>query len=645
MPLKITKVLPMKIPFFSKIYSIKKSTQILKHTFHAYTKKKSTLNQSTQDTIEKTLSELQESILKKDKQQAYTQAATAEQISNVYLKKTSIEKTKDLAITLILALCAAVVIRQTWFELYEIPTGSMRPTLKEKDRLFVSKTPFGINIPLTTEHLLFDPDLVQRNGIFVFTGENMNIQDVDTKYFYIFPGKKQYIKRLMGKPGDTLYFYGGKIYGIDALGNNINDLLQPKELNNIEHIPFIYWEGKVSTKARSGTGFYHSSTIYQMDEPVARLFLNGQNQVVAEMLPICSTPSTCNPPLKEYYNLWGFDNFGTTKILTKEELKLSSGHLENIENNPSDYYLEIKHHPSLQSATLSRDERGRIRPILGLSTSILPLNQEHIKQIFRNLYTARFIVQNGFARRYGLSSFSMKQTTFLPQLSMAPDGTYEFYNGKAYEILWQGIAKELPDTHPLTQYTPETTLLLYNLGIEFDTRFSPQMRYNLSPSRYTYFRDGDLYLMGAPILQKEDPSLKAFVKNEEEKQKKQNIQYPYAPFIDQGPPILANGSLDVEKIKKYGLVIPDQGYLALGDNHAMSADSRDFGFVPASNIRGAPNLIFWPYGPRWGYPNQPPYPFINLPRSIVWIIIATGSGIYFIRSRKKNKLPLPISQK
>ncbi|NBO24784.1 MAG: signal peptidase I, partial [Chlamydiae bacterium] len=296
-PLKINKVLPMKIPFFSKTYSLRKSKQILNHTFHAYAKKKSTLNPANQDSVEKTLFELQESILKNDQQQAYKHAVTAEQINNIYLKKTSIEKIKDLAITLLLALCAAVVIRQTWFELYEIPTGSMRPTLKEKDRVFVSKTPFGINIPLTTKHILFNPDLVQRNGIFVFTGENMNIRDVDTKYFYIFPGKKQYIKRMMGKPGDILYFYGGKIYGIDSLGNNINDLLQPKELSNIEHIPFIYWEGKVSTKARSGTDFYHSSTIYQMDEPVARLFLNGQNQVVGEMLPLCSTPSTCNPPL------------------------------------------------------------------------------------------------------------------------------------------------------------------------------------------------------------------------------------------------------------------------------------------------------------------------------------------------------------
>ena len=634
----------MKIPFFSNSYSLKKSTTILKHTFHAYSKKKSQLALPHQEIIEHTLDQLQESILNHKKEEAHRHAVLTEQLSSLYLKKNTFEKTKGLAITLLLALSAAIVIRQAWFELYEIPTGSMRPTLKEKDRLFVSKTAFGINIPLTTRHLLFDPDLVQRNGIFVFTGADMNIRDVNTKYFYIFPGKKQYIKRLMGKPGDTLYFYGGKLYGIDALGNNINASLQPKELDQIEHIPFIYWEGKISVKSQSGTDFYHSSTIYQMDEPVARLFLNGYNQVVGEMLPICSKTSTCAPPLKEYYDLWGFKNFGMARIITQADIKLLSGYT-STENIPSDYYLEIKHHPSLQSAKLSRDEKGRMRPIIGLSTSFLPLHDHHFKEIFQHLYTARFIVQNGFAYRYGLSTFPINQKGFLPRLPNVPDGTYEFYDGTAYEILWQGISKELSPSHPLCQYTPEQTQLLYNLGIEFDTRFSPQMRYNLSPSRYTYFREGALYLMGAPILQKEDLKLQSFVQNEQQKQKAQNLQYPYAPFIDQGPPLLEDGSIDVEQIKKYGLTIPEKRFLALGDNHAMSADSRDFGFVPIDNIRGAPDLIFWPYGPRWGYPNQPAYPFFNLPRTIIWILVITGSGIYFIQSRKKNKLPLPISKK
>ena len=223
----------MRNPFSSDTYSLKKSTTILRQTFHAFSKKRSKLPLSTQELIEANLSSLQEQILKKDKQNATALAKQAEALSEAHLKKNQMEKIRDGSVVLIMALCAAVVIRQTWFELYEIPTGSMRPTLKEKDRLFVSKTNFGINIPLTTSHLLFDPNLAERNGIFVFTGANMDIRDVDTTYFYIFPGKKQYIKRMMGLPGDSLYFYGGQIYGMDSKGNDITSLIQPKGLEKI----------------------------------------------------------------------------------------------------------------------------------------------------------------------------------------------------------------------------------------------------------------------------------------------------------------------------------------------------------------------------------------------------------------------------
>lgn len=630
--------------FFNSSYSLRKSSSILRHTYHAFSKKKHKLPSNTQEQIEHTLAPLQEAVLQKNKEKASDFAQQAELLAEAHLKKNQFEKIKDGTITLTLALCAAVIIRQCWFELYEIPTGSMRPTLKEKDRLYVSKTTFGINIPLTTKHALFDPSLVQRNGIFVFTGENMDIRDVDTTYFYIFPGKKQYIKRLMGKPGDSLYFYGGQIYGTDAEGNDITALLQPESLGKIEHIPFISFEGKVINSSQSSGGIFSPITFLQMNEPIARLYLNNQNQITGEMLSICPTPSSCQPPVKDYSDLWGFKNYGMARILTKEQAKLLTDEPLS-EMADSTYYLEIKHHPSLKSAKLSRDERGRLRPVMGLSTSLLPLNDSHLKAIFSNLYTARFIVKNGFAYRYGMSTRYIGKGTFLPRLPGVPDGMYEFYYGKAYEVLWQGITKELPADHPLYTYSPERAQLFYNLGIEFDTRFSPQTRFSPLPSRYAYFKKGDLYLMGAPIYTKEESLLQSFLAMEKQKQQMQNLQNPYYPFEDHGPPLLPDGSLDKDLVTKNGITIPPKAYLALGDNHAMSADSRDFGFIPEDNVRGAPDLIFWPYGPRWGHPNQPPYPLLNLPRSIIWSVLGMGCGLYYVRHRKKNKLPFPLSKK
>ena len=40
--------------------------------------------------------------------------------------------------------------------------------------------------------------------------------------------------------------------------------------------------------------------------------------------------------------------------------------------------------------------------------------------------------------------------------------------------------------------------------------------------------------------------------------------------------------------------IPAASYFVLGDNRAMSCDSRRWGFVPRSNIIGRAEVIYWP---------------------------------------------------
>ena len=88
---------------------------------------------------------------------------------------------------------------------------------------------------------------------------------------------------------------------------------------------------------------------------------------------------------------------------------------------------------------------------------------------------------------------------------------------------------------------------------------------------------------------------------------------PYLPFDDAKAPYAEEEKIDAEFIRKNGLVVPDKMYLALGDNHAMSADSRQFGFVPEDNIRGGPSFLFWPLGERWGTLPQPIYPHLTSP--------------------------------
>jgi signal peptidase I len=147
--------------------------------------------------------------------------------------------------------------------------------------------------------------------------------------------------------------------------------------------------------------------------------------------------------------------------------------------------------------------------------------------------------------------------------------------------------------------------------------------------------------MGAPILKKDDPVLAEFLKKEEEKELQATRDKPYRAFKDRGPP-LKNGKFDSELIRTFGVKVPEKTYFVLGDNHAMSADSRVFGFVPQNNLQGTPSFIIWPPGERWGMPPQSAYQLITFPRALVWsIIIALLALWYVIRRRRSSRRLFP----
>nr|NGX51285.1 hypothetical protein [Chlamydiota bacterium] len=464
----------------------------------------------------------------------------------------------------------------------------------------------------------------------------MDINDVNTLYFYLFPGKKQYVKRLMGKPGDILYFYGGLIYGIDEHGNDISETLQLPQVSKIDHVPYIHLNGKMILPTKPSGGVYAPITLKQMNMSVAKLSLSSMNKIRGELLP------PFNAKVDDYFDLWGFKNYGMGRILTREGVtKFTDTPLSQLSDAP--LYMEIIHHPTIRYPKVMRDPLGKLQLSVGTSSSLLPLKEEHLKTLFSNLYTARFIVKDGRASRYGSSLKVGRECHYCPILSDVPDGTYEFYYGKAYQVYFSGITRELPKEHPLLAFTPERVQLLYNLGIEFATFYAPMVKDQyLLPSRYLYFRDGALYALGAPLMEREDPTLHAFIEQEHLREKNAPSYRPHFAFDDYGAPIDLDGKIDSAFIRQYGVTIPPTHYLALGDNYAMSADSRDFGFVPEDNIRGTPTFIFYPPGKRFGVPPQVHYPFVNFPRSVIWFLALIASVGWAIYHRKHHKLPIKI---
>ena len=587
--------------------TLRKSKSVLRSALKLYRRKKSKLSESTIEELRDALNALQNEILKKDREKAADLALHVKELASVHLKKNVFDYLRDLFTGLILALFVAILIRQLWFEFYEIPTGSMRPTFEEKDRVVVSKTTFGINIPFNTGHFYFDESLTKRSGIFIFTGRDMDIRDVDTLYFWIFPGKKQFVKRMMGKPGDTLYFYGGQIYGIDRDGNDISDKLQPHSLKYVDHVPFISFEGKALTPRTQYGGIHSPVILHQMNEPVARLSLSSQNRIDGEMLsPYDSVPT--------YGDLWGFKNYAMARLVTEGD----------------QIFLELTHDPNFENAKLEKDIYGRLRPVLGTFKSRLPVDETALKHIQEHLYTARFIVKNGHAYRYG----STPTPLYAPKMSGIPDGTYEIIDGTIYKIHWQGVRTKVAQDHALHQADTPLLITLFNLGIEFDTRFDSSL---IHPSRFSYFKEGDLYVMGGKIFDKTDRALQTFVAEEKKLVSESTPRAPYFPFIDHGAP------KDAAFIKQYGVKIPEKTYLALGDNYAMSSDSRDFGFVPQGNLRGSPTFIFWPPGSRFGRPPQSNYIYFNVGCIVIWILAGIGFIFWQRHHRKHHRLPLEIN--
>lgn len=504
------------------VYSLRKSRHILKTACQFYQKQRQKLTPPQLLQFESDLKELDEAILKRDKEESSRLSHSVEEFCNAHFKKGVAAYAIEMTFAIVIALAVATLVRQTWFELYEIPTGSMRPTFKEQDHLTVTKTAFGINVPLATKHFYFNPQLVQRLSVAIWSGDGIPHLDSDSTFMGIFPYTKRYIKRCMGKPGDTLYFYGGKIYGFDRDGNDLSELRDNPWTSLIESIPFTNFEGRQSFLDDRGSNSIPEAVFHHFNQGIGRLLFqnqeikgqiyNGTEWVKDNPLAQRQTHNT----IQTYSDFWGIRNFALARLLNKDQLEsLTSYRAKDLED--ALLYLELRHTPSLSyPAPLLSNRFGAA--IQGYTT-VIPLQERHLKALMKNLYTCRFVVKNGRASPYRQGSEKTHPTN--PPFPNVPNGTYEFYYGKAYNVGWGGITYELPQDSPLYNSDPKNIQKLFNIGIEMNTSIEPTVRNQpFFPNRYVYFRNGALFTMGGMLMEKEDSLLKSFHSREEKKKKR-----------------------------------------------------------------------------------------------------------------------------
>jgi len=94
---------------------------------------------------------------------------------------------KEAVITICLALCISLVLQNFVIEARVIPTGSMLPTIQIDQRVLVNKFIYKIRIPKRGEIIVFSPPIAVND-------------------------KKDYIKRVIGLPGDKIEIKNGLVF-------------------------------------------------------------------------------------------------------------------------------------------------------------------------------------------------------------------------------------------------------------------------------------------------------------------------------------------------------------------------------------------------------------------------------------------------
>lgn len=134
--------------------------------------------------------------------------------------------------TIVYAVAIAVVVRTFLYEPFNIPSGSMKPTLLVGDYLFVSKFAYGYS----RHSLPFSPpigsgrlfgDLPERGDVAVFKLPSNNRTD--------------YIKRIVGLPGDRIQVREGVLYVNDreVTRSRIDDFVDDGPASRSSCGPFL----------------------------------------------------------------------------------------------------------------------------------------------------------------------------------------------------------------------------------------------------------------------------------------------------------------------------------------------------------------------------------------------------------------------
>jgi signal peptidase I len=145
-------------------------------------------------------------------------AVAAQKAEDTVRKKSAF---RECAESIIIALIIAFFVRTFVVQSFKIPSGSMEDTLAVGDHLLVGKFIYGIRLPFTDKRVLKVRD-PRRGDVIVFE--------------YPKDRSKDFIKRVIGTPGDKILVHDKKVYVNGAAYENVHakfseTVVLPKELS------------------------------------------------------------------------------------------------------------------------------------------------------------------------------------------------------------------------------------------------------------------------------------------------------------------------------------------------------------------------------------------------------------------------------
>ena len=188
------------------------------------------------------------------------------------MSETKSSGVRETVRTLVYALLIALGVRTFLFEPFNIPSGSMKPTLLVGDYLFVSKFAYGysrfsfpLGLPLFSGRIF--ERLPERGDVAVFKLPSDNTTD--------------YIKRIVGLPGDRIQVTGGRLYvngepvGIEPKGEFLDDNEgRPMSIARFdETLPGGVHHDIIEM---SNDGFLDNTRVYEV--PPGHVFAMGDNR-------------------------------------------------------------------------------------------------------------------------------------------------------------------------------------------------------------------------------------------------------------------------------------------------------------------------------------------------------------------------------